>query len=135
MHKARRHASEPDGDAGRRKAPRLQTGSVIHARCVNPALRVRELRNLGAGGFSVETEGEVVAGWESRFEFNTLTGFTVTLGAVVVYCRPSETGGRTFISGWCFTNAKEAEEPVSHMLDFLTSALQFDMDDGWQNSH
>jgi len=128
MHKSRRQTSEPYVDSGRRKAPRLQTGSVIHAHCVNPALRVTELRNLGAGGFSVETESEVVAGWETRFEFKTLTGFTITLDAVAVHCRQSETSGRTFISGWSFTNEKEAEEPVGHMLDFLTSALRFDSD-------
>ena len=130
MHKSRRQTSEPYVDAGRRKAPRLQTGSVIHARCVNPALRVTELRNLGAGGFSVETEDEVVAGWESRFEFKTLTGYSVTLEAVAVHCRRSETTERTFISGWSFTNQNEAEDPVGHMLDFLTSALRFDGDDG-----
>jgi hypothetical protein len=108
---------------------------LIHAHCEDPLVRVRELRNLGAGGFSVETDGEVVPGHETRFEFKTLTGFSVTLGAVAVHSRPSEAAGGTCISGWCFTNEQEAEEPVGRMLDFLTSALQFDMDDGGQNSH
>lgn len=134
MQKAR-HSSEPYVDAGRRKAPRLQTGSLIHAHAVDSLVRVREVRNLGAGGFSVETDGEVVPGQQIRFEFKTLTGFNVTLGAVAVHCRASEATQGSYISGWCFTDEQAAEEPVGRILDFLTSALQFDMDDGPTGSH
>jgi hypothetical protein len=123
MHRPR----QPTGDVeqGRRRTPRLQTASVIHAHCTDRLLRVLELRNLGGGGFSIETDGEVMPGLECEFEFRTITGLSVTLRAVAVHGRPADRGRPTHVSGWCFAG-DDYHESVHALLDILTSALRFD---------
>jgi hypothetical protein len=92
---------------------------------VDSSIHVLELRNIGAGGFSVETDVEVAPGQQRRFELKTITGFGATLGAVAIHGRRSESG-RGYVSGWRFADESEADEPVGRLLDILTSALEFD---------
>ena len=125
MAEARRTESAAT-EAGRRREPRLEPHSVIHAHCADDDLRVLSLRNVSLGGFSIESNAETTPGVEKRFEFRTITGLEVRLQAVAIHCRPSETGRAGFISGWQFLVADaEAEEAVHALVDVLTSALLF----------
>lgn len=107
----------------RRRAPRLHTGSVIHARCVDPFLRILSLHDLSLGGFAIETDSDVPPGLEKTFEFESVTGLTTMARAAAVHCRLSETGGRSYISGWRFLDATESPDAIQSLVDVLIAEL------------
>jgi hypothetical protein len=107
----------------RRRTPRLHTGSIVHARCVDPLLRILSLHDLSLGGFAIETDSEVLPGLEKTFEFDSVTGLTTIARAVAVHCRLSATGGRSYVSGWRFADISETADGVQALVDVLVAEL------------
>ena len=107
----------------RRRTPRLHTGSIVHARCVDPLLRILSLQDLSLGGFAIETDSEVMPGLEKTFEFDSVTGLTTLARAVAVHCRLSAGGGRSYVSGWRFVDLAETNDGVQALVDVLITEL------------
>lgn len=110
-----------DDSENRRRAPRLLTGGIVDARCVDPLLPLLSLRDLSLGGFAIETDAEVAPGLEKAFEFHTLAGLKTIARAVSVHCHRSDTSARSFISGWRFLDMSETPETVQSLVDVLLS--------------
>jgi hypothetical protein len=110
-----------DGPENRRRAPRLPTGGIVDARCVDPLLPMVSLRDLSLGGFAIETDAEVAPGLERAFEFHTLAGLKTIARAVSVHCHRSDADARRYVSGWRFLDMSETPETVQSLVDVLLS--------------
>jgi hypothetical protein len=110
---------------GRRREPRLETCGMVRARCIDPLLRVRALRNVSTGGFSIQTDGELPVGLEKGFELEAITGLVVRVRAVVMHCRRAA-GGGSYISGWRLLADARTEKAMQALVDVLTAMLQFE---------
>ena len=108
-----------DQTDNRRREPRLVPGTVVRARCVDPVLRVLDLRNLSRGGFAIETDVKVLPGLQMSFEFQTVAGLVVLARAVAVHCRVSGAGDTSHVSGWRFIDAGNTLAGAEQLVDAL----------------
>jgi hypothetical protein len=112
----------------RRHAPRLEVLDQLHGRLVslNVSLVVRE---LGAGGFSVESTVPFPPGARHRFRFRIAGGGEVIVDAVGVHSRSiraSDDEDR-YITGFAFCQDgnPEAARAVATLLNAMNSVLEF----------
>ena len=112
----------------RRATPRIEVMDQLHGRLVslNVTLVVRE---LGAGGFSIESPVAFPPNARHQFRFSTPGGVEVILEATVVHSRPSiaADGKRSCITGFafCHDSAHDAARAVDDLLGALTPTLEF----------
>ena len=113
--------------AERRFAPRLDVLDQLHGHLVkiNVPLIVRE---LGAGGFSVESPVPFPPGARHRFRFTLAGGGEVIVEAVGVHTRSTGAIGGTdrHISGFafCLDGHSETARAVPTLLGAVSSILQ-----------
>ncbi len=112
----------------RRHAPRLEVLDQLHGHAVsvNVPLVVRE---LGAGGFSVESSVPFPTGSRHTFRFTLAGGGEVIVDATRIHSRAAKATGSPdcYITGFAFCQDgnPEATQAVDTLLDAMTSVLQF----------
>ena len=123
MHNAPVHGGRPE----RRETPRIDVLGRLdgHIETVDLTVRVRE---IGLGGFSVESPCGFPVDAEHDFRLRLSSGGAVTVRARAVhtYRRP-DGGDAPYITGFLFvqTPNREATEAIGLVIDELTAALQF----------
>jgi hypothetical protein len=79
------------------------------------------VRDIGLGGFSVETMQPLEAGGEHRVRFVSFDDYSATLPALVANCRPScaDDGAPLFVSGFAFlpTDAPDTRRTVETLIE------------------
>jgi hypothetical protein len=104
----------------RRHAPRLEVLEQLHGQLVSVKLPL-VVREMGAGGFSVECPVPFPSGARHRFRFTLAGGGEVIVEAVGVHARStSQTGGTArYISGFAFCQDghPETARAVRTLLD------------------
>jgi hypothetical protein len=112
----------------RRASPRLEVLDQLHGYLVrlNLPLVVRE---LGGGGFSIESDVPFPAGARHHFRFSTPAGAQIIVEAVVVHTRPISALGRhaRHVTGFafCFDAPRDARQAVEELLAAVTSEPHF----------
>jgi hypothetical protein len=111
----------------RRQTPRLDVLDELHGRLV--AVRVPlTVRELGPGGFSIESVVPFPSGSRHQFRFTTTEDDAIIVEAVAVHSRylAMEGGVRQYVSGFAFCHLEpETADGVYRLLQALTSSLQF----------
>jgi len=115
---------ESDRTANRRREPRLRTGAVVRARCIDPLLRVLAMRNLSRNGFAIETDVKVLPGLQMSFEFKTVTGLTIHARAMSVHCRLDDDSARCHVSGWRFVDGGTSLDAAQELVDILSAEAE-----------
>ncbi len=110
----------------RRKTPRFDTLGRIVGNLTSADLPVR-IREIGFGGFSVETMEPLAAGAAHRVRFTAPDDWSVELGARAMHCRPScaSDGSPRFATGFAFDPGQNSEDAVKRMLETITSVQLF----------
>ncbi len=110
----------------RRHSPRFDTlGRIVgHLAAVDLPVRVRE---IGFGGFSVETVEPLPADTPHRVRFTARDDWSIELDARAVHCRPScaTDGSPRFATGFCFVSHQESAAAVRQMIAKITSVDLF----------
>lgn len=86
------------------------------------------LRDLGFGGFAIESPILFTIRSRHRFRFTTEAGLVVPIEAEVVYTRPigPRDGMLHHVSGFRFsTEGKEAEQAAQLLIDAAVAPLSF----------
>ena len=112
--------------AERRQTPRLEVLDQLHGRLV--ALKVPlVVREIGPGGFSIESIVPFPPDSHHQFRFTAGTGDEIVAHAVVVHTRPAGAGGTParYITGFVFGEGSETTRAAGRLLDAMTSALSF----------
>ena len=111
----------------RRQFPRFDTlGRIVgHLPAVDLPVRIRE---IGFGGFSVETIEPFPAGGSHVVRFTAQDDWTIELPARAVHTRPScaSDGSPRFATGFAFEPHAEAEAAVKRMIETITSVRLFE---------
>jgi hypothetical protein len=118
----------PDQSRSRRATPRIEVLGQLHGQVVAWRLSL-QVRELGAGGFSVECDWTFPIGSVHVFRFTTERGDVVVLTARSVHTRAitSPAGTERFISGFEFLLDRDhADQGVAILLDAVTSTLAFE---------
>ncbi len=83
------------------------------------------IRDIGLGGFSIETMEPLETGGEHRVRFVCFDEYSVTLPALVANCRPScaDDGSPLFVSGFAFlpTDAPDTRKNVETLIEKATT--------------
>lgn len=114
--------------AERRHAPRLEVLEQLHGQLVsvNVPLVVRE---LGTGGFSVESSVPFPPGARHRFRFTIAGSGEVLIDAIAAHSRSARVtrGPDRYISGFTFWDDgnPETARAIDVLLDAITSVLEF----------
>ena len=99
----------------------------LHGRLV--AMRVPiSVRELGPGGFSIESPVPFPPGSRHQFRFITSQDEVILVEAAAVHTRPAAPAGEAsrYISGFAFCHLEpETADGVDRLLEALTSPLQF----------
>jgi hypothetical protein len=111
----------------RRQSPRFDTlGRIVgHLPAVDLPVRIRE---IGFGGFSVETMEPLAAGGSHVVRFTARDDWSVELPARAVQCRPScaPDGSPRFATGFAFEPHADSETAVKRMIETITSVRFFE---------
>ncbi len=111
----------------RRKSPRYDTlGRIVgHLAGVDLPVRVRE---VGFGGFSVETMEPLPTGVTHVVRFTARDDWSVALSARAIHCRPScaPDGSPRFATGFAFEAEPNSEAAVKRMIEKITSVTLFE---------
>jgi hypothetical protein len=115
-------SSGHDSAAERRRHPRFQASNRLVGTLLAKNLPVR-IRDVGAGGFSVETMEPVTMGSTERVRFIALDDWSAVLEARSLYCRPSVSpdGLPTFVTGFAFAESDDARRAIATILEKVTS--------------
>jgi hypothetical protein len=112
----------------RRATPRLEVLDQLHGYLVTikGSLVVRE---IGRGGFSIESDVPFPLGARHQFRFSTPAGAQVIVDAVVVHTRPVGGPGTPVrhVTGlaFCHDAARETQEAVGELIAAVTSVPRF----------
>jgi hypothetical protein len=112
----------------RRTTPRLEVLGQLHGHLVSLSVPL-VVRDLSAGGFSVESVVPFPPGARHQFRFNTAAGADIVIEAVVVHSRPvAPLGGVTrYATGFAFCHdSEDTAHAVDELLGAVTSVLEFD---------
>ncbi|HUF46620.1 MAG TPA: hypothetical protein VMM93_02330 [Vicinamibacterales bacterium] len=96
---------------------------------VSQQLPVR-VRDVGVGGFSVETMEPHETGVTEPVRFISRDDWTAEIEATSLYCRPSvsESGLPLFVTGFAFVNGGLNNRTVATLLEKVTSVRMHEMD-------
>jgi len=105
----------------RRRVPRLQVLGRIQGRLVSLPLPV-ELRDMGPGGFSVESALPFPQGARRLFLLTTAGGLQVLIEGAVAHCRPDHNGEARYVTGFKFMRSRltDTDADVGVLLDALS---------------
>ena len=88
------------------------------------------IRDIGLGGFSIETMQPLEAGGEHRVRFVSADEFSATLPALVANCRPScaDDGSPLYVSGCAFlpTDAPDTRRTVETLIEKATAVKLYE---------
>jgi hypothetical protein len=114
--------------ADRRATPRLEVLGQLHGYLVSLEVSL-VVRDLSAGGFSVESVVPFPPGARHPFRFTASTGMEITVEAVVMHSRPHGLAGgqALYVTGFAFCHDSEhyRARAVDDLLGALASARQF----------
>ena len=108
----------------RRKHPRFLAGGKIAGHLLEQDMPVR-VRDIGLGGFSIETVKPLETGGEYRVRFVSFDDWSTILPALVANCRPScaEDGSPLFVAGLSFlpVDAPDTRSVVQTLIEKVTT--------------
>jgi hypothetical protein len=108
----------------RRKHPRYLAAGRIAGHLIEQDMPVR-VRDIGLGGFSIETMTPLEAGGEHRIRFVSSDEWSAVLTALVANCRPScaEDGSPLFVAGLSFMpdDRPDTRRTVETLIEKVTS--------------
>jgi len=101
----------------------------IQGRLVSLPLPV-ELRDMGPGGFSVESPLPFPEGARRLFLFTTAGGLQVLIEGAAAHCRPDDRGDAGYITGFRFVRSRltDTDADVVVLLDALSGLADFEAD-------
>jgi hypothetical protein len=109
--------------AERRKHPRFATAGRLTGHLLDRDLPVR-VRDIGLGGFSIETMEPLPTGGEHRVKFISQDDWSTVLAATIANCRPScaDDGSPLYVSGFAFLNgeAPDTRRTVAVLVEKVT---------------
>jgi len=113
----------------RRGAPRLQVLGWIQGRLVSVPLPV-ELRDMGPGGFSVESALPFPQGARRLFLLTTAGGLQVLIEGAVAHCRPDNRGDLRYVTGFKFMRSRltDTDADIGILLDALSGLADLEAD-------
>ena len=107
----------------RRKHPRFNVAGRLAGHLLEHDLPVR-VRDIGLGGFSVETMAPLPTGVEHRVRFISHDDWSTILPALLANCRPScaDDGSPLYVAGFSFVDDEGAEtkRTVAVLLEKVT---------------
>jgi hypothetical protein len=107
----------------RRKHPRFAAAGRLAGHLIEPDLPVR-VRDIGLGGFSIETMAPLPTGVDHRVRFISHDDWSTILQARIANCRPScaEDGSPLYVAGFAFVDdgAPETKRTVAVLLEKVT---------------
>lgn len=113
----------------RRAAPRLEVLDQFYGRLVALDLPLR-VRDISAGGFSIESPISFPPGAAHQFRFTTMHGDAHILPATAIHCRTAQVrdGVNWHVTGFEFIQdqAGEVAGVVGLLMDAATSILTFE---------
>jgi hypothetical protein len=113
--------------ASRRRGPRFEvTGSIAVA--VGDDRNPTQLRDIGLGGFALESREPFVARERHSVHFSNALGLDARILAEVVHAREiiDPAGDRTWLTGFSYViDSPAAHDAVESVLDQATSCLSF----------
>jgi hypothetical protein len=125
---SRNEEFEPSKPRSRRASPRIEVLGQLNGQIVTWRVPL-VVRDIGPGGFAIESEWRFPLGSTHMFRFTTERGHVVFINGRTVHTRPSpdaETGER-FISGFAFQReSTRADQAIAVLLDAATSILEFE---------
>jgi len=112
----------------RRRGPRIEVLGQLHGQLVPMELPML-VRNLGAGGFGIESSIAFPIGSVEKFRFTTVGGVGVVVDAEVKYCQPIRTddGDERYRVGLSFVHEPGGVtiRAIELLLNAATSTLMF----------
>lgn len=115
----------PRPSRSRRRFPRIEVLGLVDGRRVPLDVRLT-VRDLGQGGFSIESPMPFPPGSYHPFRLTTAADDQLTLTATVVHCRlasASADGQFTYISGLEFHSDESSDPSIAALIDTISSAL------------
>lgn len=112
----------------RRRYPRFAALEKLAGHLIDQDLPVR-VRDIGLGGFSIETMEPMETGTEHRVRFVARDDWSTVLPARIANCRPScaDDGSPLFVSGLAFTEDKpETKQTVQILIEKVTSVRLYE---------
>ena len=115
----------------RRKHPRFLAAGRIAGHLIDRDMPVR-VRDIGLGGFSIETMEPLEPGVEHRVRFVSHDDWSTVLPAKVANCRPScaEDGSPLYVAGCAFAGDEKPEtrRTVQILIEKVTSVKLYGTD-------
>jgi hypothetical protein len=104
------------------RAPRLEVIGQVRGDVVRLNVPLA-MRDLSAGGFSIESSVAFHRGSHHQFRFTTAAGIAVVLRGRVVYSRAwgSRNGALGHVTGFAFVAEPQSAEKIAVLLDSVTS--------------
>ena len=113
----------------RRRYPRFAASEKLAGHLLDSDLPVR-VRDIGLGGFSIETMEPLEAGTEHRVRFVSRDDWSTVLPATIANTRPScaDDGSPLFVSGFAFAadHSQETKQTVQILIEKVTSVRLYD---------
>ena len=111
----------------RRSSPRLEVEAILHGVLVEGNLRLI-LRDLGFGGFAVESPIAFTVASQHEFRFTTETGLVVSTLAEAIYSRPlgPRDGMIHYVTGFRFgQEGAVTDQAIQIIIDAAVAPLSF----------
>jgi len=126
MSDGQRSAQQPNEQPDRRESARFEVLGRVLGTIVAADLPVR-VRDIGLGGFSIETVEPFDAGTEHNVRYPAMDDWSGVLPATSLHCRPSvaQDGTPRYVTGFAFP-AANAREAIVDLIAKVTSVRLFD---------
>ena len=115
----------------RRRHPRFGTAGRLAGHLLEHDLPVR-VRDIGLGGFSIETMEPHEPGAELRIRFVSHDDWSTVLAAKISNCRPScaDDGSPLYVAGFAFSGVEkpETKRTVQILIEKVTSVRLYGTD-------
>jgi hypothetical protein len=114
-------------DSERRRHPRFPAHERLVGHLTSPRLPVR-VRDVGLGGFSVETVDPIETGVVQTVRFTTVDDWSALLPARSLHCRPSvaSDGSPRYATGFAFVDEAKSLRTVQHLIEQVTSLKMYE---------
>jgi len=113
----------------RRRYPRFGAADKLAGHLLDQDLPVR-VRDIGLGGFSIETMEPLPEGVEHRVRFVSRDDWSTVLPARIANCRPScaADGSPLYVAGFSFTGDErpETRRTVQILIEKVTSVRLYE---------